>query len=588
MANTTDNNFFILENKVELPKGTKIVSNSGLWLVHEDLPKISLYTSVSASPRVFLINDLQLVAPNDEVKTIDFIEQGQIYIFAIRDKVPTGFFIKLEEEEIWKNDDKYCQVNKSEFIEPKVLNFALDSLYFHRQILTSFVPIQGSFCIVSKEGITLHDLNFQVHFSLIQQITFCLYSENYLYVSDGIKFAIYRFDLKIYECTDESASNLDTSLISAKSYEYFFEDTTISREVLTANGYPCNFISLSSSLLLILKNTEKQSFQIQIQHFTQDDQTQRVFHDISSHISANKSFQYENILNNRQLSKSEYYVPYFIFLNYDDCLLAIDTSDSGSSILIDFTENHYTPVGSQFKLPNNIHIINVFNKDYVLCDDNCIYKLQPDYSKIKNDSLDVTAAIMRRKDGMNNAFDRLRTKLESARDNDKLKEIIKKIGPSAVDPIAQMKFTRSIQFSGISDPHLIILGLVQFSILLGDKMIDEAWIPLFECFAHSQIENLLDSAIRNGIIKLNSSSIKNLVLAFNKELHIDSNVYSVDNLIDYANAYIDLGHFKAAKIIINLAQLSDSFSEEQIEQIKKRLNDSIKKANDNDEQILTS
>ncbi|KAK8887931.1 hypothetical protein M9Y10_038990 [Tritrichomonas musculus] len=587
MKDLHDNSFLNLENKVELPEGTKYINKSGLWVIHQDLQEISLYSSTSSSPRLFSAIELQLTPPNDEIKAIDFIEQDQIYIFAIRNKVPTGFFMKIKDDE--ENDVIYLQEEDDSFILPNTLSFALDSLYFHRQILASFTPINGSFCIVSKEGITLHDQNFQTYFMLNHQIRFCLCSDNFLYISDGIKYTIYQFELKIYQCNNENISssninlNIDNEESENKVYKSFYEATEIANGILTADGYPCSFISLTSCLLIILKNIEKQSFHVQIHDLSSDDSINRVIHDISREVKANIKSNYQG----NTKSIIENYIPYFHFLKYDDCLLSVDISNAGSSNLLDFNDNLYISVGGQFMLQNDLHIIGIFNQDFALCDDHCIYKIIPNYSKIKIEKHDtdhyfeVTASIMRRKDGINNAFDRLREMLTITRDYNQLKKIVMKIGPSATDPVAQMKFSRLIQFSGLSDPHLISLGLIQFSFVLGDKIVSETWIPLLEIFAHSQIENLLDDAVKNGIIKLNSTTIKNLTLAFNKKIHIDENIYSVDNLIDYANAYIDMEMYDDAKLIINIAQLSDMYPIDQINKVKERLNQLIKNKEDN-------
>ena len=182
---------------------------------------------------------------------------------------------------------------------------------------------------------------------------------------------------------------------------------------------------------------------------------------------------------------------------------------------------------------------------------------------------------MRRTNGMNNAFDRLLKKLQTAEESD-LEKIVKRVGPSAKDPIAQMKFSRLILFSGISDPHRIILLMIEYISILGEDMIDETWVPFLEIFAHSQTENLLVSAIKNNIIKLNSRTIHSLKLYFGEKMHVEENVYNAGNLIDLAYACINMKSYDDARLVITLAELSEKYSKEQMDQVKNEFTEKSK------------
>lgn len=591
------NNFFEIKDKRILPKGAIIVNNSGLWLIKEDYQSIFYYTTATEQPIEYRINELELKPANDVIYTIDFIESNRLYIYARKSHVPTGFLVDVNDSTNYMSNYSEIQIENKTISVTTFLSFALDTFFFHRQILVSYTPLRGSFVIISKEGITLHDLNLKSYFTLIQPITFFLYSKNYLYVSHELDTYIYRFDLLLIPNeTRNSDENLhldeqptDSSTIqlhdSANHFEVkfpcFYSTTQIWESHSTNGSYPCAFISLSYSLLIITNCPEKKSFTVQIIWFDQskESKTYDMDNDIHQNLLHSNSKQrsadlYDSFMCLDKFNESEWYVPYFSFISYDDCIIFVDKLNDGLSSFIDFAEeSQYTCIVKNFQLPSKLKFENIFCRDVALCScDNqrMICTISPKYSEIASDSLYVIASLMRRNEGLNASIDKIRNLLSYATTTD-LYQIVDIIGPAAIEPSSQVRFARLIQFSGIQNPHLIALVLLKFIKIIGNKLINETMIPVIESLSHPILKPLIDSIISNGMLPLDERTMYCLITEFEKMVHINES--NVEDMLQYANALIDLKMWKSAKIAIIKAKLSNQYTPEQITEIESRLNE---------------
>ncbi|OHT03674.1 hypothetical protein TRFO_28865 [Tritrichomonas foetus] len=578
-----------LSNPVLIPKGKWIVNSNELYIVSDSLQQITYY-SPDKNINYEISDFLLKVESTDDIYCINKIGENSLFVYGMRRNTPTGFIKHFPNDSPFfiDQDETNSSFQKTNSFPPKTLSFALDSLYFHRRILFSFSPHCNAFVIVSKEGITYHNINHIVKFSLIKEIDYVLNDGRYLYFSNNSNAYILRF-------------NDDFSI------------TTIFDSPLTVYGNPFSFLSFSSFLLLIYKDQQLNTFCI---------------HKISKEDNFIQNFQtLQNIIRVNEISKD---FKKFIFLKYDNALLSVNKTN-GSSFLIDFEEdNHFTLIGTEFFIDKEIRGIlsnknnnkvfafcknpvnsqnrrlnndqynstnyksdknktaNIYdnickndkNANNVLIDDSqtnneirekeidCFkyYTINHNYNNIISISMHMIAALFRRVDGLTPALNLLKKRLMETRNATKLIKLIEIIGPHASEPIAQLMFARAIQFSSIIDPHLILLGLVKFANVLGDKMIDEARIPLLETAIHPQCIHSINNLLCCGIIKLNKHSLNYLLSTCRKDVTIDPDL--VEDILEYANVCIDLKMFKEANRLLLKAQLDGCYDKEKIEMMK--------------------
>ena len=499
-----------LVDPIPIQKGQFFISKCGLLVISNDLKQLSLFSSKKT--KKFDLVDIKLKC-EDRILLIDMIEKNVLFIYAIKNEKQIAFL-------------KYFTKNS-----PQTLTFALDSFYFHRQILYSFSPQKGCFCIVSKQGITLHKLNMQVVFSIIRSIDFCLCSDEFLYISDSERTSILQF-------------NED------------FSSTLVYDTNRHISNFPDYFLNFSSFLLLIDKDEIGQTFTVKKISIYEKN--------IQSIQSLQKIVHFE--------TDNEYEL--FKFMKFDDALLVVN-SLNGSSSFIDFSDDtYYTLIGSEFTLNKTIQ--NTFCNNLAICYENkeksnnslYIYTIVQNYAAIQSLSIHLTAALFRRTNGYHQASLLLKELLNHESSPSKLLKLIETASPSASDPVSQLRFVKAIQFCGISNPHLILLCLLKFLIVLGDKAIDEAYIPFFEVANHPQCKHSIKSLISTGAIKINQSILQKLLS------HNDLNnsfffldLDTCDNILDYAAVYIKNQKYDEAKKLILRAQIDGSYSNERIKQL---------------------
>jgi hypothetical protein len=144
--------------------------------------------------------------------------------------------------------------------------------------------------------------------------------------------------------------------------------------------------------------------------------------------------------------------------------------------------------------------------DFAVIGEKC-FRIRPNYDTIASENASLIAALFRRTEGLSTASGLLIEKLRDMKSVRQLRELVATVGPSARSPAAQVRFARAIQFSGIVNPHMILLGLMHFRDVLEGKMIEEAQIPLFEAMFHPACRHAIRDYFLDGRDKLTRDTL---------------------------------------------------------------------------------
>jgi hypothetical protein len=397
---------------------------------------------------------------------------------------------------------------------PRVLSFALDTIVFHQGILTCFCPIPSHICIVSKHGISLHTTRLKTAYSVISAVSFVHYYQNYVLLccqnaSRYSNWSIHRFRL-------ESSGQVDTSVLSFDGW---------------SQPIPRSIVVLSHSILLF----------------------------------AGASFYRFQV--NMKRGFASFTCPYFDGDNvqisvYDDGLLV---SKSETTVYLDMLENEAFVIGSA--MPNR-GIRAVCDSSLALSSGQ-YYEIMPNYQAIGPHSTRLIAALFRRKDGLFSAVTLLTKALQQVPNVGEFTKLITDIGPFAKSSVAQVRFARAIQFSGILDPHLILLGLLEYRRALSDAMIDEAKIPLLEMMVHPGCRFALKNLLMSAKLKLSKSDLEVVIDRCTDGFEIDS--ADVADILDYAQVCIEHGRKRQARRLLLRAALDRPEDRARIRELEERL-----------------
>ena len=426
-----DSPVLLFQNPSSIPIGTQIFSDGGLWVIHDDLQTATFYGS--KAPISYSINDLNL-KDGDEVKQVNYIVgRSVIFFFAIRSKIPTGFLVDTK-----NSDDSFM---------PRTLSFSLNCLNFHCNIISAYSPIEGCFCVISKEGISLHDTHLRKLFDLQMKIQKCCMFNNFLELSSKKEMIIYKFD----------------------NEQYY---RPICKYQTSSFGFPEKMIILSTCILLVYSDGNNMP---QIQKITIEDRSGQQFI-CEPHIYSLINFGFDTNLTNIK------------FLLYDDILLVYDTLKK-RCMLFDFSYGKgFKKIGDMFKLEYNL--LDIFSDDFALCD-NAIYDIKTNYESLTQTSKYLIASLFKRKNGLMIVTQLLIKRLNEKRDLKKVLEVVRVVSSVIITPIAQIRFIMALKFGIIYDPHVLILSILEFSKIIGDKMIQEVKETIFELFSNKYCINTL-------------------------------------------------------------------------------------------------
>ena len=491
--NSNNDSIISQEGINEIPNGPIFASNDSLFIVHEDFSQITYFSNFQN--QIIDIKTAKLDPAKDSVNYVGFMNPEQVYMYATRNKIPTGFIFTLNQGEPFISTVNNTNLDGNSFKLPKTLSFSLSSLVFHRNILASFIPYSDCFCIISKEGLSIHSITLKTIYSFKQFITKCCFINNYLLFSDQFFISIFQFE---------------KDKLPVLKYKNQINDL----------GAPHTILALSHSLILVYSDHNQNALLQKIPLLTQKTQNP---------ISVQKYFTNDTNINT------------LTFNVLDDALLMCDLRNN-RTVLLDLLDPEEIQIGYTFASENVIH--SVYANSYGLCPKK-MFKLKLHYEIIRDDNPKIIASLFRRQKALSHALSLLSQRLRNSKTVESMKDVVDTIGPSATSPVAQMRFVRAIQYSTIVDPHLILLAILRFSLILCNKMIDDTRVTLIEAVAHSSCKYTFRNLLNVWNMKLNAHALRAIVGKFDHSISVDAE--HVEDVLVYADICIDCNKKEMAK-----------------------------------------
>ena len=475
---------FRLFEKFPLPAGTVFSRGRDFWIVSEDR---QFALCIFEGERIEVsLEQLSLQKEHDVVKNIGMLENGKnVFVFVVKGKVPIMYVLSLE--------TKRCD------------SIQLNCLYFHTHVLDVFSPYSGVFCVISEQGLSLHTMALDCIDSCRTRITRFCFGDNM--VAYGSKGKLY-----IHHFIENGPSYL---LLDSSSDVFGFPKIIVTRNnviymIRDDNGYP-----------VVLKMS-----------FTPEERVHAC---------------HPNICNLKSLFSQP--------VNWNTLRLSLfdETSmilgDNDQSLFIDINSTLPILVGT-LPAPSLLVVDNTLAAGLDKC-----YFMQPSYETIHLETLTgnseqilaLIGALFRRENGLNAGMNMLVQILKDVKTED-MEKIILNIGVYASSPIAQMRFTRALQFSGVTNPHLVLRGLVRYSQGLASKLTDEARAPLLEVLCHKECVHSLHSLMRSSGAKLSPFSLRFMLPKLDPSFRIDPTI--IEDVVDYVDICIDNNRDKEAKTLI--------------------------------------
>jgi hypothetical protein len=193
-----------------------------------------------------------------------------------------------------------------------------------------------------------------------------------------------------------------------------------------------------------------------------------------------------------------------------------------------------------------------FNSKLALFEEK-VFDIDVNYASIVSGDEGLIAALIRRNGGESAAFDLLKVKLKYVGNTEHMKYLVGRIGPWIRSPLSQIRFTRAIQFSGITNPHLILIGLLTFVLplrLIGRDALDErAEVPLWEMMFHPSCRSAARGWMTWSGMRFNKVGLRTVLSLYgNNGFKID--VRQVTNILDYVEVCKEMGYLEMARKLL--------------------------------------
>ncbi|KAK8887915.1 hypothetical protein M9Y10_038974 [Tritrichomonas musculus] len=489
-----------------LPEGKKIVASNAIWCFASNLSTV--FVSSGSFSGEYSLRDFHLNPSTDIIKGAGFIEYfKKIFIFCHRNKSPTLLLLYLDESSPSPKTKKYSTI-------------LLSSLYFHNLVYNVFSPFQNSFCVISREGISIHSIDdlsvLYEKYWITNMILNCCFHNDILAICDQKLLSIFQFSSK-------------------DKCERIAKIKPNSPDIILKRIFSCNnsvyLISINSSQKILIKLI---SFQPNEKSFSVTEK------------NIDSLYPYSD-LSYDQIS----------FSLFDQTLLI---SSPKATSLIDFQGTKSVLLGQISGKPDS-QIVN--DSYFVSISNNILYEFQENYQSFQDPCpLDIIGAIIRRKNGLQTAFEKLIISLQKSEKvtSSMIENIVKKIGAYATSPMAQIRFTRAIMYSGITNPHLILLGLLRYSNILQSKLVLEARRPLLDILSKDEIANAVPSLLSSWNQKLDKNSMEILLNANPIFYELDSSYFQ--NTSDFIRACIESDRGEKAMTLILMEATSGNKNEE--------------------------
>ncbi|OHT02862.1 hypothetical protein TRFO_06900 [Tritrichomonas foetus] len=460
---------FKICSEQQVPEGHKIISSNALWCFSTKLSSVTIMAGKET--KEINLSFFKLSPQSDKLVNAGFIDyMKKVFIFSNHNGNPTLYMIFLDAE------------------KPKYLSIMLSSLHFHYYIYNVFVPFPNSLCIISREGISLHSPDdLSLYFERkIDNIKNCCFNESLLAVNDRKNLYIFQFlskdnYLQLVKTKYTSQSFLPKYIIQFKNSALLISST---------NNFNNNNTSINSSnsngnLNNISNNANSSNNKILMKYVQ--------FQPFSA-IDKNL----ESVL------PSDYNFDDFTFSSFDQIVLI---SSQKESLLIDVLGTHPVSFGHLADRP----CAQIVNNNYFYSN-NTLYEFEENYEMYDTPhSCELIAAILRRTNGIQTAMSKLSQLLKDCKTSSAMEDIVWKIGTYATSPLAQLRFTRTLQYSGITNPHLILLGMLRFAHIMGSRLTDNAMTHLLDMMAKDECVHAIPSLLSAWNQKLNKYAMKALL-----------------------------------------------------------------------------
>ena len=469
------NQVFKVLNEKTVPSGKKIISSGALWCFSADFSVLSIYINDLIIQRSILSLNLN---SNDKIINAGFIEPNdKIFLFLIKNQIPILYFINIKEQ------------------DEDVVSFTLSSLHFHNNIINVFSPFKNSFCIISKEGISLHNAeDLSVMFDTQTPIIRACFDKSILLVQNRKKIFLLQF-LKEKVLTLFQTTNTQPPLC------------------------PLKIFLCQNSAFVICKQIDR----VRIMYILFQD-GKWVDKNTDTIIPSNTS------------------VEDIAISSFDQTILF---ATSKTAKLVDF-------IGQQPILLTEFHdkpLAQIVN-DHTLYCNNKFYEFREDYNSCFHDqiSCDMIAAVLRRKNGVNTGMSKLTELLPKCNTYSSLENILTKVCSPSMSQLTQNRFIHALQYCGITNPHLILLGILKARNLMGDSFEEASLKSLVEMMSKEECINIIPGLLSTRNKKLSKNSMSYLLSLNPNSYHSDPILFQ--NSADFIKACIDAGQQEKALNLI--------------------------------------
>ena len=498
------NSFFDLKLIKENIGNQIFIGKSGLFAIDTEFTQINTFLPNKNFQKI--ISGINFSSKKDLIRYIDLFNDNTFFILAAIQKMPYGVFLKINENS--KSQEK--------FPTPNILSFNVNSLVFHKSIILAFVPNPNIVCIVSKEGISVHNFLLKPLYFCPKPVYKASYIDNYLIYSDGVTIHILSIDV-----------NGEVSVVYKK---------------VAQKSFPKAILNLSNYIILIFISSKF-----------------RLIQKIDKRNPKNSTMiQIENIIDLKIFS-----IDHLKFTTYDNLLIIGDNS-SKKAVIFDIENDNPIQIGDIIDSETVIEKIMFDNICFSSSNgNNSLYKLALHYEAIKNPSPHAISALFRRTNALQTSINFFINLLNNKRDQKDIINAIDIIGPSATGAVQQIRFAQSIRYSSaLLDPHIVVTALLRYFLILGDKVLDDTAKLLYESLSHSNCKYTCKNLFSSWNIKLNNKALKVLTQTFKS----DDNLFiiepeNVKDILTFADICIDLGKENQAKKLILRHILDQSESE---------------------------
>lgn len=492
--------------KKPLPEGQEFSGSYGLWIVNQEYTKLSFFAKNFQDD--YSIKGLGLDPKEDHIKNISWI--------LIKKKI----LIFLENQGEFRVILYDIRFNDFFRDSKRKITLKLKGVFFHQHIHMVFVPFQGSFCIISQEGISIHTSKLVHAYFLGMTITRCLFDRDIAVLMNGNDITIHQFsdsakDVQLVRFPTNDPKSL-RHLVAGKTFIFLIY--VQSQHVLVqAIPYVTN---------------------VEISNYTPS------IVNVSNYLDGEKEFSIST---------------------YDDALL-LSSGINNTTVLVDVSTKNVIKIGEPMPIYGKCIDSDIF------INNNEMYTIEPNYDVVNDNSIDTICSLYKRKDGDRKAINIVYNMIEHVSSIKEMDDIIYSVGPLTVTPEQQLRFTKAILFSKNTNIHLILIALLHYSQLPieNPNIIPEVSAPLHSLLYHENIKYSTNDLLYCWGMKTNKDLTKLLIEKETEDFHLSQS--NAESILELAECYLEEENPKESKKLILKAMLDGENKEKLSELISKFAN----------------